>query len=175
VLLSKKILFSLAAVPILWVSYAVLALLFTSLETRTIVVLFLCCPLFSYIGVMAVEASIVDLKDLRPAFLRLLPGFKQHSEALPAQRAAIQKELRALVEKYGPSFGPLYTEKTEAWEVAHFGLSPESVSTANNASTNSAGPEPPTNHDQIASAIATTFCDDDETAIDKQANKKKEE
>lgn len=51
VLLSKKILFSLAAVPILWVSYAVLAFMFTSLEPRTIIVLFLCCPLFSYIGV----------------------------------------------------------------------------------------------------------------------------
>lgn len=54
VLLSKKILFSLAAVPILWVSYAVLAFCFTSLETRTIIVLFLCCPLFSYIGMCCV-------------------------------------------------------------------------------------------------------------------------
>jgi hypothetical protein len=119
VLLSKKIIFSLAAVPILWVSYAVLALLFSSLEVKTILVLFLCCPFFSYVGVMAMERSFVDLKDLRPAFLRLLPSFKQAAEKLPAQRAALQVELRALVEKYGPSFGPLYTDKTDAWEAAH--------------------------------------------------------
>ena len=119
VLLSKKIIFSLAAVPLLWVSYAVLALLFSSLEVKTILVLFLCCPFFSYVGVMAMERSFVDLKDLRPAFLRLLPSFQQAAEKLPAQRAALQVELRALVEKYGPSFGPLYTDKTDAWEAAH--------------------------------------------------------
>lgn len=36
-------------------------------------------PLY-VVGVMAMEASIVDLKDLRPAFLRLLPSFKQAAE-----------------------------------------------------------------------------------------------
>lgn len=66
VLLSKKIIFSIAAVPILWVTYALLLFFFTPLETRTIVVLFLCCPLFSYIGIRSVEAGMVDLKDLRP-------------------------------------------------------------------------------------------------------------
>ena len=76
VLLSKKIVFSLMAVPALWVSYAILLWMFTSMQTRTIVVLFLCCPFFSYIGVMGVQAGMVDLKDLRPAFLRLLPAFR---------------------------------------------------------------------------------------------------
>lgn len=156
VLLSKKIIFSLAAVPILWVSYAVLALLFSSLEARTILVLFLCCPFFSYVGVMAMERSFVDLKDLRPAFLRLLPSFKQAAEKLPAQRAALQAELRALVEKYGPSFGPLYTDKTDAWEAAH-NIQQETSSAP-------APDTPPTSHEQIASAIATTFCDDEETS-----------
>eukprot|EP00428_Durinskia_dybowskii_P063624 CAMPEP_0170363748 /NCGR_PEP_ID=MMETSP0117_2-20130122/5017_1 /TAXON_ID=400756 /ORGANISM="Durinskia baltica, Strain CSIRO CS-38" /LENGTH=599 /DNA_ID=CAMNT_0010618225 /DNA_START=255 /DNA_END=2054 /DNA_ORIENTATION=+ len=165
VLLSKKILFSLAAVPILWVSYALIAFLFTSLETRTIIVLFLCCPVFSYIGVMAVEASIVDLKDLRPAFLRLLP--KQQAEALPAQRIAIHKELRALVKKYGPSFGPLYYDKTDAWEVSHFGLPPP-ASPEETVAKQSKELQPPTNADQIASSIATTFCDEDETVLEKQ-------
>lgn len=64
---------------------------------------------------MAVEASIMDLKDLRPAFLRLLPSFKHQMTALPVQRAQLQKELRAIVKKYGPSLGPLYYEKTDAW------------------------------------------------------------
>lgn len=77
VLLSKKIMFSMMAVPVLWVTYALLLWCFTSLEGRTVVVLFLCCPFFSYLGVMAVEAGMVDLKDLRPAFLRLLPSFRR--------------------------------------------------------------------------------------------------
>ena len=173
VLLSKKITFSLAAVPMLWVTYAVLALLFSSLETRTVVVLFLCCPVFSYFGVMGMEASIVDLKDLRPAFLRLLPSFKQAAEALPQQRAQLQKELRALVKKYGPSFGPLYLDKTDAWDLAarkqQEGANSKASSAAASGSKHSS---PPTNADQIASSIATTFCDDDEVVVERLADKK---
>lgn len=155
VLLSKKIIFSLAAVPILWISYAVLALLFSSLEARTILVLFLCCPFFSYVGVMAMERSFVDLKDLRPAFLRLLPAFKKVAERLPAQRASLQAELRAMVDKYGPSFGPLYTDKTDAWEAAH------NDHQNNNSNINhlAATANEPTSQEQIASVIATNFCE----------------
>jgi len=76
VLLSKKILFSLVAVPVLWVSYALLLYTFSPLSFETVVLFFLGCPVFSYLGVMAVEAGMVDLKDLRPAFLRLLPSFR---------------------------------------------------------------------------------------------------
>jgi hypothetical protein len=53
------------AVPILWIIYAVLLCLFTNWEMRTIFVLFLACPAFSYVGVMAVERGILDIKDLR--------------------------------------------------------------------------------------------------------------
>lgn len=76
VLLSKKILFSLVAVPVLWVTYAALLYLFTPLSFDAIILFFLGCPFFSYLGVMAVAAGMVDLKDLRPAFLRLLPSFR---------------------------------------------------------------------------------------------------
>ena len=38
---------------------------------------------------MAMEASIVDLKDLRPAFLRLLPSFKQAAEVLTNLRTYV--------------------------------------------------------------------------------------
>ena len=179
VLLSKKILFSIAAVPILWISYFVLALLFSKFETRTIVVLFLCCPLFSYIGIMAVEASIVDMKDLWPAFLRLLPGFRKQSEVLVAQRAALHRELRAMVKKYGPSFGPIYSDKTDAWEVAHFGLDRSSNSSGSEdpvvaATSAKLRLQPPTSEDKIASAIATTFCDDDESTLETTGNKKED-
>lgn len=70
VLLSKKIMFSFVAVPVLYLTYGILLLVFTRLQVRTILVLLLCCPIFSYIGVMAVESGMVDFKDLRPAFLR---------------------------------------------------------------------------------------------------------
>lgn len=143
-----------------------------------------------------------------------------HVQALPAQRAAIQKELRAMVTKYGPSFGPLYTDKTDAWEGAHrlhtstslvdgvnavagddSSAGNEAAGTAaaacaadqyiidadghrrrapsKDATTNTtsaaAGTSDsdlaftvPTSEEQIARAIATTFCDEDETALEAQ-------
>jgi len=80
-------------------------------------VLFLCCPVFSYLGVMAVEAGMVDIKDLRPVFLRLLPSFQEQVATLPARRAELQKELRAIVKKYGPELGSLYFDEDVKWDV----------------------------------------------------------
>lgn len=118
VLLSKKIMFSIVAVPVLWVTYAVLLLLFTSLQVKTVIVLLLCCPIFSYMGVMAVEASMNDLKDLRPAFLRLLPSFRKIAPELPKKRAELVEEVRSLVKKYGPSLGAVYMDPSRDWEQA---------------------------------------------------------
>lgn len=162
VLLSKKILISLVAVPVLWITYAVLLLLFSSLSKRTILVLFLCCPLFSYIGVMGVQGVMIDLKDLRPAFLRLLPSFKSHLDSLPQERIALQKELRALVRKYGPSFGALYYEKDpDAWDGTSVGNEYVAVQTVQQdspeSSLNDTRMNRVTSLDQIASSIATTF------------------
>ena len=120
VLLSKKILFSIVAVPTLWIMYAVLLCLLTNLEQQTIIVLLLCCPFFSYLGVMAVQAGIVDLKDLRPAYLRLLPSFRSECRNLPLMRVALQREVRTAVRKYGPSMGPLYFARDlGVWEAEH--------------------------------------------------------
>lgn len=116
VLMSKKILFSLVAVPVLWVTYAVLLCLFTNWEFRTIFVLFLSFPFFAYIGVTGLGMGMVDMKDLRPAFLRLLPGFRAVTRGLPKQRARLQKDIRAIVAKYGPELGAVYTDKSEKWE-----------------------------------------------------------
>lgn len=65
VVMSKKITLSIVLVPTLWITYAVLLLKYTSLRPETVLVLFLCCPLFSYIGVMATEAGMVDFKDIK--------------------------------------------------------------------------------------------------------------
>lgn len=111
VLLSKKIVFSIMAVPALLLTYGILLRLFTTWETRTIVVLMLCCPLMSYIGVISIQAGMVDLKDLRPGFLRLLPGFRSQASRLPAMRSRLQIQVRALVKKYGRELGPLYFDK----------------------------------------------------------------
>jgi glycerol-3-phosphate O-acyltransferase/dihydroxyacetone phosphate acyltransferase len=100
VLLSKKIVFSIAAVPVLWITYAVLLYFFSGLEVRTIVMLFLACPLFSYIAIRSIEAGMVDLKDLRPAFLRLLPSFRVEAKKIPEVRMRLQKQVRAMVRKY---------------------------------------------------------------------------
>lgn len=116
VMLSKKMLFSIVAVPTLWVTYALLLYFFSSLETRAIVVLFLSCPLFAYMGVMGVEASMIDIKDLRPAFLRLMPSFRSQAQSLPGLRADLQKEVRVMVKKYGPQLGAVYFDKGNAWE-----------------------------------------------------------
>jgi glycerol-3-phosphate O-acyltransferase / dihydroxyacetone phosphate acyltransferase len=116
VLMSKKILFSLVAVPVLWVTYAVLLCLFTNWERRTIFVMFLCFPFFAYIGVTGLGAGMVDMKDLRPAFLRLMPGFRAVVKQLPKQRLALQKEVRSLVRRYGPELGSVYADHSDVWE-----------------------------------------------------------
>ena len=92
---------------------------------------------------------MVDIKDLRPVFLRLLPSFQEHGKfqrilyimsflfiiiiikkkwidyltntqntvsKLPKQRAELQKELRAIVKKYGPELGSLYYDQDVQWE-----------------------------------------------------------
>jgi glycerol-3-phosphate O-acyltransferase/dihydroxyacetone phosphate acyltransferase len=104
------------AIPLLWVSYAVVLYLYFQWELRTISLAFLCMPIASYIGVRSAEAGMVDLKDLRPAFLRLLPGYRTESQTLPARRMALAKEIRRIVKSYGPSLGALYYDRSDQWE-----------------------------------------------------------
>ena len=143
VVLSKKIVYSIILVPALWITYALLLYFFSPLETRTIIVLLLCCPLFSYLGVMSVQAGrfycdicsiiflhnsfipvtgMVDLKDLRPVYYRLLPQFREVIKNLPQQRTDLQKELRNIVRKYGPGLGPLYFDEEVVWIICRFSL-----------------------------------------------------
>lgn len=117
VLLSNKIIFSIGAVPTLWMIYAILLYFFSGWEVKTVALVILCFPIFSYIGIKSVEAGMVDLKDLRPAFLRLLPSFREQAKIIPQQRASLRVLLREAVKKYGPPMGPLYYEKDpDEWE-----------------------------------------------------------
>lgn len=116
VLLSKKIVFSILAVPSLWLVYALLLLSFSPFQRKTILLLFLSCPFFSYLGVMAVQQSVIDYKHLRPAFLRLFPAFRAQAKALPVLRAELRKQVRDAVRKFGPALGSLYSDKSADWE-----------------------------------------------------------
>jgi glycerol-3-phosphate O-acyltransferase/dihydroxyacetone phosphate acyltransferase len=116
VLLTNKIVFSIVAIPMLWVLYAVVLYAYFRLEIRTIVLAFLCMPIASYIGVRSAEAGMVDLKDLRPAFLRLLPGFPTEAKVLPGLRTELAREVRTVVKRYGPDMGALYSDPSDHWE-----------------------------------------------------------
>ena len=59
---------------------------------------------------------MLDLKDLMPAFLRLLPEFHNVFDQLPMKRHLLQAEVRAMVKKYGPAMGDLYYVKDLALE-----------------------------------------------------------
>jgi glycerol-3-phosphate O-acyltransferase / dihydroxyacetone phosphate acyltransferase len=83
VVMSKKITLSIVLVPTLWVTYAVLLLKYTRLQPATVLVLFLCCPLFSYIGVMATEAGMVDFKDLKVRGLPACQPIQVKSSRVP--------------------------------------------------------------------------------------------
>ena len=116
VLLTNKIVFSIMAIPILWVGYALVLYFYIGWEIRTIALAFLCMPIASYIGIRGAEAGMVDLKDLRPSFLRLLPSYRTQTRELPTKRMGLVREVRNLVKKYGPDMGPLYYEAGDQWE-----------------------------------------------------------
>jgi hypothetical protein len=63
-------------------------------------------------------AGMVDLKDLRPAFLRLLPEYQKVGPELVKLRQSLQKEVRDMVQKYGPTLGAVYSDSSLQWEQA---------------------------------------------------------
>lgn len=107
VVLSKKIQFSIVAVPVLWVMYLVAAIVFTDWYWSSIVLLLLSFPLFSFFGVRSVEAGMIELKTIRPLFYRLLPEYKAKQDELPRIRAELQAEVRQFVKKYSAQLGKL--------------------------------------------------------------------
>jgi glycerol-3-phosphate O-acyltransferase/dihydroxyacetone phosphate acyltransferase len=56
----------------------------------------------SYSGIIVVEAGIVDWKDLRPFFMRLLPSTRKRLAAMPSIRKSLQEDLRAFIKSIGP-------------------------------------------------------------------------
>jgi hypothetical protein len=60
--------------------------------TNTLVLMMF--ELNSYSGIIVVEAGIVDWKDLRPFFMRLLPSTRKRLAAMPSIRKSLQEDLR---------------------------------------------------------------------------------
>ncbi|CAH0490217.1 unnamed protein product [Peronospora farinosa] len=115
VLLSKKIQFSIVAVPLLWFIYLAAAVAFTDWYWSSIMLLMVSLPMFSFFGVRSVEAGMIELKTVRPLFYRLLPTYKATQDELPRQRAELQKEVREFVKKYSSVLGKLAEPKKLDW------------------------------------------------------------
>ncbi|OQS03655.1 glycerol-3-phosphate O-acyltransferase [Thraustotheca clavata] len=130
VVLSKKITFSIIAVPILWITYMLLAMTFTNWKWSSIFLLTACFPLFSYFGVRSVEAGIIELKTLRPLFYRLQPKYRKIQDELPQRRARLQMEVRLFVRKYAPVLGPLADPAPIDWSAYMHSLSKSTESTS---------------------------------------------
>ncbi|CAH0514928.1 unnamed protein product [Peronospora belbahrii] len=115
VVLSKKIQFSIVAVPLLWFMYLAAAVAFTDWYWSSIMLLMVSLPMFSFFGVRSVEAGMIELKTVRPLFYRLLPTYKATQDELPRQRAELQKEVREFVKKYSSHLGKLAEPKKLDW------------------------------------------------------------
>jgi glycerol-3-phosphate O-acyltransferase/dihydroxyacetone phosphate acyltransferase len=48
---------------------------------------------------------MVDIKDLRPYVMRMIPSARRRLARLPATRKALKADLRAMVKNIGPSMG----------------------------------------------------------------------
>jgi hypothetical protein len=72
------------------------------------------CPFFSYLSVIATEAGMVDLKDLKPHLLQLMVA-KGEMAKLMDQRKSLQQEVRKLVKQYGPDMGGAYYDRSVSW------------------------------------------------------------
>lgn len=114
VMLSERVLCSIVLVPTLWLIYGIALVPF--LDGPSLAVCFTCFPLFSYWSIMATESGMVDVKDLRPYVIRLIPSTRKRLTELPATRRALRKDLRAIIRRIGPSLGEIYFGKELNWQ-----------------------------------------------------------
>ncbi|KAJ0401843.1 hypothetical protein ATCC90586_008562 [Pythium insidiosum] len=152
VLLSKKIAFSIVAVPVLWLLYFLLLAVFTDWYWSSIIMLILSFPLFSFFGVRSVEVGMIELKTVRPLFYRLLPQYRAVQDELPLRRAELQKTLRDFISKYRTELGPLVENKQMDWHAYMHdrALEEEKVKKAQALAAKSLSMETPTEEEQAA-------------------------
>ncbi|TYZ66258.1 hypothetical protein PybrP1_008190 [[Pythium] brassicae (nom. inval.)] len=129
VLLSKKIQFSMVAVPALWCVYLLAAIVLTDWYWSSIFLLLLSFPLFSFFGVRSVEAGIIEFKTIRPLFFRLLPEHKKTQDELPKKRVQLQHDVRAFVHKYRAPLGKLAEPARVDWHEYMHSVAAKAVET----------------------------------------------
>lgn len=115
VMLSEKVTLCIVLVPSLWIIYGLILLCFTSLDGSAIALVLGCIPMFSYMGIMAAEAGMVEWKDVRPFFLRLFPSVRRRTAKLPGTRMQLQHDLRMFIKEIGPQLGKIYHGKKVNW------------------------------------------------------------
>ena len=115
VLLSEQVMFCIVMVPMLWLTYLVLLVCFTSLTREAVTLVFWGMPISAYAGIMMTESGMVDFKDLRPTLMKLRPSTRARLRAMPARRRRLVEDLKAVVGKYGPGLGGMYYDKEVDW------------------------------------------------------------
>lgn len=116
VMLSERVLCCIVLVPLLWLMYGLALYFFTNLDGPSLAVCFTCFPLFSYWSIMATEQGMVDVKDLKPYVMRMIPSARRRLAALPERREALRKDLTAMIRQIGPSLGSIYYGKELNWQ-----------------------------------------------------------
>lgn len=116
VMLSEKVVLCIVLVPTLWLLYGLGFYFLTDWDGPSIALAILSLPLFSYYGIMAAETGVINVRDIRPYFMRLFPSVRRRLAALPAKRNCLQKDLRNLVKELGPSLGEIYYKKDVNWK-----------------------------------------------------------
>eukprot|EP00934_Nitzschia_sp_Nitz4_P003636 Nitzschia sp. Nitz4//scaffold41_size133979//77595//79906//NITZ4_003355-RA/size133979-snap-gene-0.129-mRNA-1//-1//CDS//3329551494//3626//frame0 len=114
VMMSEKVFFCIIAIPTLWFLYG-LTMLAMGFDGPTIALVILSLPVFAYVGIIVSEAGMVDIKDLRPYYMRLFPSSRRRLQALPGVRAQLQTDLRLFIKKVGPALGEIYYGKQLDW------------------------------------------------------------
>mmetsp|Transcript_27083 Transcript_27083/g.42048 ORF Transcript_27083/g.42048 Transcript_27083/m.42048 type:complete len:656 (-) Transcript_27083:398-2365(-) len=116
VMLSEKVILCIVLVPTLWIIYGFVFYFCTDLDGPSIALAVISLPLFSYYGIMTAEVGMINLRDIRPYFMRLFPKNRKRLAALPEIRQKLQADLRSLVKELGPSLGEIYFKKDLNWK-----------------------------------------------------------
>lgn len=114
-MLTEKIVFCLVMIPALWVFYGLLLVYFTDFDGPTVAFIFFAFPICAYLGVVVAEAGIIELHDLRPHLMRLIPSKRKRMAALPSTRLKLREDLRAFIRSIGPALGEIYYGENLDW------------------------------------------------------------
>ncbi len=116
IMMSQKIMISMIMVPLLWLCYIAGLLFFSGWDVSLVLLAAICMPVFSYVGVVAVEAGMVDAKDLKPLVIRMRAKERKAMLDLPKKRRKLRKDLIEFVAKVEPDLGEVYSMVTTLFE-----------------------------------------------------------